>query len=144
MIRIKLVLLAFGLFSLSGCLCGGDDDFGLDPIELDCFETVITPTNQFDTTRIPFYSAPGFSVEGNYLKATLAFSGCDPNRDFKLLVDEARIKTNPPQQNAKIVFEEQFCQAFFQVPVCFDISNLERPVNLRLETSQGTQIIRIN
>ncbi len=141
-LRLGLLIV---LFSFTGCICGGDDDdFGLDPIDLDCFDNEIVTTSSFDNLSTQSVSITDANVSGNFVTLGLAFSGCDVNRNFKLVIDEAQIKTEPPIQRAKIDLDEQLCQAFFQVPVCFDISKLERPVILRFETQQGERDVRIN
>ncbi|MBO6517270.1 MAG: hypothetical protein JJ975_12035 [Bacteroidia bacterium] len=135
------------IFALASCsVCGGDDD---DPIVTNIKETCPTATfmnhDQLDTLQNGDFHLIGFrydNVDQN-LKLDIGINGCSFERDFNLLISNAESKSMPPQRVAKLVFEEQFCDAAFSGTICFDVSQLNKPTVLKLETRSGTQSVRI-
>jgi len=75
--------------------------------------------------------------ENGQLKTRFGYSGCDPERSFKLILDPAMSKSFPPQRNAKIVFEEQLCQAFFTQVICFPIQDIQQETILKIDDGSG-------
>lgn len=94
-------------------------------VRVDCIEEIpeVIRCNQ-DGEMIPlepnqpmpstsgFFEVRKMSFERGEVKMELAYSGCAPERDFKLYLDPKMTKTQPPQQSVFLSFEEQLCEAF--------------------------------
>lgn len=142
--RLIILFTSITLFFSSCVLCGGvDDDFDNVSIPVTCFETLIPAQTDFQNEPGAAFTLNSFVIDGDFLKMNVGISGCDLDRNFKLLVSPFKSKTNPPQQEAKLSFEEQPCSAFLLTELCFDISILERPTVLKIETNNGTQSLLI-
>jgi len=71
------------------------------------------------------------------VKMELAYSGCAPERDFKLYLDPKMTKTQPPRQSVFLSFEEQLCEDFFVQTICFPVKGIGQPTELKLMDSRG-------
>jgi len=135
---IPLLILLLGFQS---CKQSTDDDVS---IEIECPKAQITSTAAFDNLAAQSFELTGHKLVGNSLRLSLALSNCSFQRNFRLVVDEAKAKSLPPQQQAKLVFDAQSCQAYFEFEICFDVSDIERPTILKLPTSGGIKRIELN
>lgn len=139
---MKLVIpLLILLVGFQSCKQSTDDDVS---IEIDCPKAQISSTSAFDNLPSQAFEITNYKVVGNSLRLSLALSGCSFQRNFRFVVDEAKSKSLPPQQNAKLVFDQQSCQAYFEFEICFDVSNIERPTVLKVPTSGGIKRIELN
>ena len=134
-----ILLVCIGMFQ--SCRVKTDDDVS---VEIDCptFEEI--SHNRYTDFPYQDCKVTDYTIIGNSLRLSLALSGCNFQRNFRFLVDESKSKSMPPQQDAKLVFDPQSCQAFFEFEICFDISGLSRPTVLNLPYTEGIQAIEIN
>jgi hypothetical protein len=140
MSRILYIFICLSM--LASCNQGTDDDVS---IELDCPSLEVLKSDKFKDLDIQTCEIKDYKLTGNSLKLSLSYTGCSVPRVFRLVVDEAKSKSYPPQQNAKLAYEQQSCQATFSFEVCFDVSELERPTVLKFpQTASGIQSIAIN
>lgn len=135
---LPIVLL---LLMAQSCKQASDDDVS---IEIDCPSAEVLKSDKFDNFPTQAYQIQGHRLVGNSLRLSLALSGCNFQRNFRLVVDEAKAKSLPPQQQARLVFDEQSCQAYFEFEICFDVSKIERPTILIFDTAAGTKRIELN
>jgi len=139
---MKHVLLIIMVFSsLQSCRVKTDDDVS---IEFDCPSAEILKSTRYSDLPNSVCTVSDYKLVGNALTVSLGLSGCNFQRRFSLVIDEAKSKSMPPQQNAKLVFDEQACQAFFEFDICFDVSKLDRPTVLNLPYKSGVRSIEIN
>ena len=75
--------------------------------------------------------------ENGMLKVQMGYSGCGPERNFRLVLDPAISKSLPPQRNAKIVFEEEMCEAFFTQTICFPVKDIAQETILKIADGSG-------
>ena len=129
------------LVLLQSCKPNSDDDVS---IEIECPKAQIVSTDRFDDFEYQECAITYYKITGNSMRLSLAISGCNFQRNYRFIVDEAKAKSLPPQQRAQLVFEPQACQAFFEYDICFDISAIERPTILKLPNSSGVTSIEIN
>ncbi len=142
-----LFIWVLALTTITSCICGGDDCDDLNTnIEEHCPDLFITSQSQLDSLTPGNFSLESFRIDhiDQNVKLEISLSGCSFSREYNLFVSEAKAKSLPPQQDAKLVFEEQACDAVFNGVICFDYSKLERPTVLKLQTSTGIESILID
>jgi len=84
-----------------------------------------------------FFEVRELSFERGEVKVEIAYSGCAPERDFKLYLDPMMTKSLPPQQSVYLSFEEQLCEAFFVQTICFPVKGIGQPTELKILDSRG-------
>ena len=135
------VLIILLVSSLQSCKVNSDDDVS---IEASCPKAEILRTTRYSDVPNSGCLVNDYKIVGNALTLSIGVSGCNFQRNFRFVIDEAKSKSMPPQQNAKMFIEEQSCQAYFEFDICYDISNVERPTVLKLPYKSGVQSIEIN
>lgn len=140
----KLLYLPVLLLFSSCVICGGDDDdfFMDDPVSCEAVELVTQ--DSFINQESGEFTLNSINLSGNNIQLGVNLNGCDLNRNFTFFVSKARSKSLPPQQEAILVFEPQVCDANFSTTLCFDVSELERPVDLKFKTPNGVETISLN
>lgn len=98
-------------------------------IPLDHGDSLPTITGQFQIEELTF--------ERGEIKMKIGYSGCGPERDFKLYLDPALSKSLPPQQSVFLSFEEQMCEAYFVQTICFPVKGINQPTELKIADSSG-------
>ncbi|MFT5723458.1 MAG: hypothetical protein ACI9JN_000571 [Bacteroidia bacterium] len=138
--NLLIILICF--VGVQSCKQSTDDDVS---IELDCQKAEIYVHQRFEDLSNDFFELKDYTIIGNTLRLDIKMSGCNFQRNYRLIIDEAISKSLPPQQNAKLTFNQQSCSAIFEFQICFDISNIPRPTDLKLPpATAGIKTIHIN
>lgn len=99
--------------------------------------------NEFDTLKRSSFILQGFSYANGKLTLEISYSGCNPDRHFELVASPVVKKSYPPQQDVKLVFEDQMCEALFQQKLCIDVSSYTSSMILIVEDDKGRHSIRV-
>lgn len=137
----QILFIIIVLLGFQSCKQATDDDVS---IEIDCPKAQVNTSTTFNNLPALSFEMTDYKLVGNSLRLSLALSGCSFQRNFRLVVNEAKSKSLPPQQDAKLIFDEQSCQAYFEFEICFDVSEIERPTILKIPTSGGIKSIELN
>ncbi len=128
------------LFFIS-CNSANDDDVEVDISS--CPPVEIVKRTVFDSNDLQEFELVSHTLTRNTLKITMKVRGCNFQRNFRLLISEEKSKSNPPQQDVKLIFTEQNCNSLFDLTICFDVSSIDRPAVLKFPHDNGVTEIEL-
>ena len=100
--------------------------------------------DEMNSAPQPSFNLIEHKTIGTQLHIKVGVSGCDADRDFKLLMSQAQMKSLPPQSPCVLSFSEQACEAYFMVDLCFDLKELGEKTLLLLRNGDSTERVMYN
>ena len=118
--------------------CSDDDKDHCRNDDKECDDVKIVGADDTSAVIYQQYSILSAVADPEYLHLKIGVSGCGGERNFQLKVSSWMLKTQPPQRDAWLTFDEQACEAYFTPDLCFDREEIKEETLLRIITATDT------